>query len=383
MTAAPSMASTAPRIRVLHVVQNLNYGGMERLIADLVRHIDRDRFESHVLVLQYAGRFSRDLDGAPLHRAASLPRWSMLWPRALARQIAAIAPDVVHTHSGVWYKASLAARRAGVRRVIHTEHGRHRPDPWRHRLVDGLAAGRTDVVVAVSEPLASELARGVVRRRAPIHVVLNGVDTSRFRPRPDTGAGRRALGFAGDVPVFGSVGRLEPVKGYDVMLEAFALLRARWRGAPAPALVVVGDGAERGRLGVLAQHLGIGEGVRLLGWRDDVDDLHAMFDLFTLASRSEGTSVSLLEAMSAGLCPVVTDVGGNRAVLGQALSHRLVPRDDAEALATAWQTAFEDGGGRRRDAAAARSRAVDRFSLGQMVLTYQGLYQGTGAGQSG
>ena len=374
MTAAPSMASAAPRTRVLHVVQNLNYGGMERLIADLVCYIDRDRFESHVLVLQYAGRFSRDLDGAPLHLAASLPRWSMLWPRALARQIAAIAPDVVHTHSGVWYKASLAARQAGVRRVIHTEHGRHRPDPWRHRLVDGLAARRTDVVVAVSEPLASELARGVVRHSAPIHVVLNGVDTSRFRPRPDTGAARRALGLAGGVPVLGSIGRLEPVKGYDVMLESFALLRAGWRGAPAPVLIVVGDGAERSRLEALAQCLGIADSVRLLGWRDDVDDLHAMFDLFTLASRSEGTSVSLLEAMSAGLCPVVTDVGGNRSVLGDSLAHRLVPAEAPGALAAGWAAALAGESERRRDGATARRHVVSAYGMERMAREYECLY---------
>jgi len=167
-----------------------------------------------------------------------------------------------------------------------------------------------------------------------------------------------------------------------VMLEAFGLLRARWRDAPGPVLVVVGDGAERGRLGVLAQRLGIADGVRLLGWRDDVDDLHAMFDLFTLASRSEGTSVSLLEAMSAGLCPVVTDVGGNGAVLGDILGHRLVPEGDAAALAVAWQRALDGPDGRRRDGAEARSRAVDRFGLGEMVRTYQALYLGTGAGES-
>jgi len=380
--AARSLAPAA-RTRVLHVVQNLNYGGMERLIADLVRHVDRGRFESHVLVLQYAGRFSQDLNGAPLHQAGSLSPWSMLWPRALARQIATIAPDVVHTHSGVWYKASLAARRAGVRMVIHTEHGRQRPDPWRYRAVDALAARRTDVVVAVSEPLAATLAQSVVRGRVSIQVVPNGVDTSRFRPRVDGAPLRRALSLAGDVPVIGSIGRLEPVKGYDVMLEAFSLLRARWRsGAPAPVLVVVGDGSERGRLVAQVERLEMGDGVRLLGWRDDVEDLHAMFDLFTLASRSEGTSVSLLEAMSAGLCPVVSDVGGNRIVLGEGLAHRLVPSDDAEALAAAWERALDNADQRRRDGAEARARADDRFGLTEMVRRYEVLYLGAGRGAS-
>src|SRR5438093_10224690 len=90
--------------------------------------------------------------------------------------------------------------------------------------------------------------------------------------------------------------------------------------------------------------------VRLFGWRDDVERLLTGFDVFTLASRSEGTSVSLLEAMSAGVCPVVTDVGGNRSVLGSELHHRLVPSGDPEALAAAWVAALGDGGGERRRA---------------------------------
>src|SRR5690606_40912921 len=151
----PAPRSEAGRTRVLHVIQNLNYGGMERLLADLVRRIDAARFESHVLVLQYFGRFAEGLgDVATLHQAAPMSKSSMIWPRALARQIRALGPDVVHTHSGVWYKGSLAARLAGVPLVVHTEHGRQAPDPWQARLVDGLGSRRTAGVVAVPGSVA-------------------------------------------------------------------------------------------------------------------------------------------------------------------------------------------------------------------------------------
>src|SRR5262245_53582999 len=113
------------KIRVLNIINNLNYDGMERMLADLVRRTDPSRLDKHVLALSYLGQFAKGLqDVATLHVADRMPRWSSLWPRRLARQIQQIAPDVVHTHSGVWYKASLAARLAGVRRLIHTEHGR-------------------------------------------------------------------------------------------------------------------------------------------------------------------------------------------------------------------------------------------------------------------
>src|SRR6266446_1901162 len=117
------------KIRVLQIINSLNYGGMERVLAELVRRTDASRFEIHILALSCLGPFSKGLDNvATLHIARHMSRWSLVWPRALARQIRRIAPDVVHTHSGVWYKASFAARLAGVRRVIHTEHGRPDPD---------------------------------------------------------------------------------------------------------------------------------------------------------------------------------------------------------------------------------------------------------------
>src|SRR5437867_11236007 len=98
----------AHRTRILHLIESLNYGGMERVLADLVSRCDRDRFEIHVLCLQSLGRFSEGLDRvAELHVARPMTRLSMLRPASLTEQIARIAPDVVHTHSGVRYKGSL------------------------------------------------------------------------------------------------------------------------------------------------------------------------------------------------------------------------------------------------------------------------------------
>ncbi|HET7585750.1 MAG TPA: glycosyltransferase [Gemmatimonadaceae bacterium] len=369
------------RLRVVHIVNNLNYGGLERVIHDLVRRGDPDRQELHVLALQYLGVFSEGLDAyAQLHTAPPLPKWTLLWPAPLIRQLRAIAPDVVHTHSGVWYKASLAARQAGVRAIVHTEHGRRRPDPWDMRLVDGIASRRTDVVVAVSEPLAAQLARTVVRRGTRIEVIANGVDTDRYQPRSAERTVRQELGIASEVPIIGSIGRLEHIKGYDVMVEAFAVLRRMWpaddaASGPPPVLLLCGEGAERAALERQAARSGVADAIHFLGWRNDIEALHATFDIFTLASRSEGTSIGLLEAMSAGLCPVVTDVGGNPGVLGAELRHRLVPANAPDALARAWRDALQHGEARQHDAAAARARVVPVFGVEQMVRAYDALYR--------
>lgn len=375
MQAASARDSVTERLRVLHIVLDLDYGGLQRLVAEMVRHIDRDRFETHLLTVRRLGRFARGLDGyAALHQAEPLPRYTMLWPRPLTRQIRRIAPDLVHIHSGVWYKASLAARHAGVRRVVYTDHGRHVPDPWHNRLLDWAASRRTDVVVAVSEALARQLKNTIVSDAERVRVVHNGIDPEVHRPRPDDGILRRELGIQGAAPVIGSVGRLEFVKGYDVMVEAFARLRAQWEGEPAPVLVIAGDGGERGRLASLVEHYGLAGKVHLLGWRDDVEGLHATSSLYTVSSRSEGTSVSLLEAMSAEVCPVVVDVGGNASVLGESLRHRVVPPEDPPALANAWQAALHDPVQRAADGRLARRRVQEAFSLRTMVRAYERLY---------
>jgi glycosyltransferase involved in cell wall biosynthesis len=156
------------------------------------------------------------------------------------------------------------------------------------------------------------------------------------------------------------MGWLEPVKAYDLMIEAIVRLRAGCSDGPLPVLLVAGDGSERQRLEALAASQGAGGAVSLLGWRDDIDALHSAFTIFSLSSRSEGTSVSLLEAMSAGLCPVVTDVGGNATVLGPDLRHRLVAPGNPLALATAWRAVLADDIRRQADAAGCQTPRRER-----------------------
>ena len=174
------------------------------------------------------------------------------------------------------------------------------------------------MIVAVSDALRRQMAETLVPRPSRIRVVVNGIDTRRFQPRAVNGSLRGELGLPVGAPVIGSIGRLDPIKGYDVMLQAFALLRARWRveeGA-APTLLLVGDGPERARLAALIEREGLCDATRLVGWREDVEQVYPVFDVFSLSSWSEGTSLGLLEAMSCGVCPVVTAVGGSPAALG-------------------------------------------------------------------
>lgn len=363
------------RIRVLHILNNLNYGGMERVVAQICRRIDPDRFEMHLTALEYLGHFASEIDGrAELHLASPMTKWSMVRPSALARDIRRIAPDVVHTHSGSWFKGSLAARIAGVPLQLYTDHGRQIPDPWSSRALDRIASKRTDVVVAVSDKLAQHLS-SFVADAGRIRVVPNGVDTTRYSAQPAGVSLREELGIADDRLIIGSIGRLEVVKGYEVMIAAFAQLLGTWANGTPPVLVLVGDGSQKSALEQMVREAGIDGSVHFLGWRSDIQRCLASYTIFAMSSHSEGTSVSLLEAMSAGLCPVVTDVGGNTAVLGHALSHRLVPPSDPAALAAAFCDALTGADRRTADAITARERVVEDFGLESMVHQYEQIYQ--------
>jgi len=365
---------TRRRMRVLHIVQNLNWGGMERVIADLVTRTDADRFELHLLCLQYLGRFAEGLDRvAQLHVAKPMSRFSMLNPRGLTATIREIAPDLVHTHSGIWYKASLAARRAGVGTLVHTEHGRRNPDLWSDRLFDGAAARRTDVVVAVSQRLAEELPRALRISNAKIACIPNGIDTEQFKPMADTGAVRRELGLGASTPIVGSIGRLEPIKAYDQMVEAFSDFARRPTGRDA-VLVLAGEGSTREAIAGQIRRLELEGRVHLLGWRSDIHDLLSSFSLFSMSSRSEGTSISLLEAMSMGIPPIVTDVGGNAGVLGPSLSSNLVPFGQPKAMADAWERLLAQSSVRDESARRARWRVATAFGLDAVATAYEDLY---------
>jgi glycosyltransferase involved in cell wall biosynthesis len=240
-------------------------------------------------------------------------------------------------------------------------------------VLDGAAARRTDALVAVSDRLAKELPRALRISPQKVLCIPNGVDTDLYRPTADTGALRRELGLPAPTVVIGSIGRLEPVKGYDGMLDAFAEFSRRPAGREA-VLVVAGEGSTRSALDAQIQRLGLSGRVHLLGWRSDVNDLLSAFSVFTMSSMSEGTSISLLEAMSMGLPPVVTDVGGNAAVLGPALSGGLVPFGNSKALADAWEATLASRDASEKASRAARERVVTAFGLQAVAAAYERLY---------
>jgi sugar transferase (PEP-CTERM/EpsH1 system associated) len=366
---------TEGALRIVHIVLDLHEGGLERLVTDLVRAGAHAGYEPHVVCLRRAGRLAAELTTAQYTIVPRQNRLSMLAPLQASRLLRRLSPDIVHLHSGVWFKGAYASRLAGARRVIFTDHGRPHPDPLTHRLLDGLGARMSDRVVAVSAPLAEYLATRLRVPRAKLRVIPNGILLPPSVAAEELAAVRRQLRIPAGAQVVGTVGRLDPVKAYDRLILAFAELH---RAAAPPAgpmvLLLVGDGPERPRLEQLAQAAGVADAVRFLGWRKDVHRLLGLMDAFVLPSESEGTSLSLLEAMAAGVPVIATAVGGTPDVLGDSGAGLLVPPGDLPALVGALKGLLRDPERRKSLGSKGRARVEQHYSFGAMARAYDELY---------
>ncbi|GGF76074.1 glycosyl transferase [Azorhizobium oxalatiphilum] len=277
----------------------------------------------------------------------------------LAKQLKAWAPYAVLTHHiGPMFYGCIAARLAGVPVIAHVEH-----DVWHYgerndrriaRLMDTFVHPH---VVAVSDTVAEAMRK--LMPSSQVSVIRNAVDTERFSPSDRTAA-RARLGLPQDARIVGAAGRLEDVKGQDVLLEAMAQV-------PDALLVLAGDGSKRGALEAQAARLGLADRVIFLGYRSDMETVYPAFDLAVLPSRNEGLPLSVLEAQACDIPMVATDVGSVREGLAPGAS-RLVPSLDPAAMAAAITDLLAHPPGTRP-----RAFVTEHFSWERMVTAYRRL----------
>jgi sugar transferase (PEP-CTERM/EpsH1 system associated) len=353
-------------ITVLHVILSLEIGGMEQVVSDLVQALDRKRFRPVVVCLEALGPIAEELKAngiMVIKLPPMIPKLSFLFPAPLIRVIKETGASVIHVHSGCWYKGAIAGRLAGVGKIIYTEHGRTFPDSKAVILMDRLVSRITSQVVAVSHDLANYLGEIVGVFPGKVSTILNGVDMNRF-PVAGSSCGEREVRI-------GIIARLAPVKDVATLLRAMQIVT---RDCPEVLLHVVGDGPERDRLELLAEELCISNKVQFFGFRRDIPKVLAGIDIFTLSSLSEGTSMTILEAMASGKPVVATRVGGNPALIEEGVNGFLVPAGQPAELAGALLRLARDGALRERLGANNRFRTAREYSIQAMVEQYERLY---------
>ena len=361
----------------MQVVLTLDAGGTERLVVEICRLL-QSRFAMSVCTLDQPGAWAGALqqggvDVVPLLRR---PGFQPTLGYRIARLAQAKGASIIHCHhySPFVYGRIATLLNPGLR-LVFTEHGRlsDGPPSSKRQLVNPVLGRLPGSLIAVSHALRqSMIEEGFPSGR--LEVVHNGIHAG----APPSAAARRharaTLGFADgpDGPlVVGAIARLNPVKDLGTLIEAFAAVRAT---RPDAALVIVGDGEERSRLEEIARALGLLGQVHLLGHRDDARDLLPAFDIYANSSTSEGISLTILEAMAAGLPVVATRVGGTPEVVDDRVHGLLVPSRSPGALAGALGALAADPVWCRALGAAGRLAVSERFTIDRMVEHYAQLY---------
>lgn len=365
------------RVRIIHVVDGFGTGGIEEGIRKLLSGLDPRTFEQIVCtVAPYP-----ETDSRTGNRVISLGR-SCAGRRLLVGKLKRVfnreRPDIVHSRNWGAIEAIVAARMAGVRAVVHSEHGlelsTYRRQPWRRNVIRQICFAWADRVFAVSQALKAYYRQQLWIAENRMGVIPNGVDTEKYCPCEGTRlTARQKLGAGPDTLVIGTVGRLDPVKDHGTLFRAVDLVLASGLSVQ---LVIVGDGPERKALEADIQvRKATAERTVFVGEASDIPSQLNSFDVFVLPSRAEGMSNALLEAMSVGTACVVTRVGGNPELVEEGLSGLLFEPGDAATLATHLRFLALNPQFRQSLASNARRRVEDHFSLRRMLSNYAHLYE--------
>jgi glycosyltransferase involved in cell wall biosynthesis len=379
---APSRNGQRRRLKVVQLTDRVGtHGGAEHLTMQIAERLDPECFESIVCATRFSafeqGRETVGEAAAQLGRAGvrflGLDRrtrahvwawWSLV--RLLRRE----RVDVIHAHkfgSNVW--GVVFGRLCGVPVVVTHEHGWSFEGRRIKMFLDReLIARGSDAFIAVSRE----------DRRRMIEIERIDPGTAVFVPNgipplpPPSGRDVRAeLGIGSGDPVVISVGFLRRPKTMDVLIEAAARIAPRF---PRLKVLIVGEGADRPVYENLVERLGVAGTVELLGLRSDVPDLLVASDVAVLSTDSEGSPLSVMEYMDAGLPVVATRVGGIPDLIDHGVEGLLVERRDADGLGSAIARLLSEPAEARLMGEHARERRRREFDIDVMVRNLEDLY---------
>lgn len=368
----------ATRPKLAYVIGTLNPGGTERLVLQMSRAL-ADRFDVSVFCLDEPGAWASQFRqrNVPVYCLWRQPGLDISVALKLARAFRRLRVEIVHAHQCTpWFYAALSRLFHRAPRLVLQEHGRFYPEvekPLR-RLVNRLLIRRlTHRFVAVSRDIRDRLVRYEGLDRQSIEVIYNGIapvtrigDAERARLRTELGMD------AGDF-VVGTAGRIDPIKNLPMFVDALAEASAHADGVRG---LIIGDGPAAGEIERRIRQRGIGDGIRMTGYRDDVGSCMQCMDLFVLSSFSEGISLALLEAMSAGVPVVVTAVGGNPEVVEDGKTGWVIPSESVESLAARIGEAAAARDAAKSLGSEGRLRIEQTFAFNRMLEGYEAVYDG-------
>lgn len=363
------------KIKVLYLVLDMDLGGLQRIANLLIHRIDRKQFTPYLCCLDRGGLFSQQSKSNSVKTYVLQRRpgpFDMKLFKKLYSILKANQIDVIHSHNGCTLYAALAGKLARVKGIVHTDHGRLVPDRWGAIIEDRISSFFIDKFIGVSEELTEYLASKVRINRKKLMTIINGVDTERFKPinLAQQKMLKKAIGLNDRDKIIGTVCRLDPIKNLEFLINYMPSI---CEAVPECKLLIVGDGPHKEHLIAHTRNLGLESKVIFLGRKADIENILPLFDIYVNTSLSEGTSMTILEAMACGLPIVASAVGGNKKLVGSS-NGRLFLLNDSEGFKGNIIELFKrpellDEMGKN-----SRRKVKDLFSLEQMVKQYEQLY---------
>lgn len=368
-------------LKVCHVAMGDLWAGAEVQLLALMTYLVRLQGFEWSVILFNEGRLANELRKLPLSLTV-IPE-NHHSPIAIASRLAKIfrqfRPDIVHTHK---YKDSIlgtiVARCMGVHHVVRVVHGMS--EPFRglrnvkmagYTIADKFVTGRlVDKVIAVSSDIEKVLLRTYGSSR--VACIHNGIDLEAVRVTMQRAEKRKEWHIDDKAILIGTVGRLVPVKGHVVLLEALRILHESHHNV---TLFLVGDGPLRGELAAESKRLGVDQCVIFSGHQEQSYDFINMMDLFVLPSLHEGIPMVLLEAFALKRPVVASRVGGIPEVVTHAHSGILVSPSNPDELAAAISALIEDQSRALAFGEAGRCQVESEFSAKMMADRTASMYR--------
>lgn len=367
-------------MRILHVVPLFGLGGMERVICAVINGTAKS-YTHEILVLHddCAARkwiHQESMQISCLHKSNDYQKFI----KRLFRSIKDIRPDVMMTYCWGGTDAIWVGRLLGITRIIHNEHGFNmdeaRTTSLRRNLMRALLYRMAHKVVVVSQALKKDMVTSMHIDADHVQFIANGIDAKVFVIDPcERNKARESLGFTEENFVIGYVGRLDPVKNFDLMIETLRICLCEDNNV---RMLIVGDGQERARIEQLCSEKQIRAYVTFVPKTANVLPYVSALDAFLLTSLREQMPMTILEAMALEVPVVVSKVGELPYILSHGKDGMLVDLAEPPAVFAQALLVLRDPARRRAMGTAARHKVVTAYQAEAMVEKYRTIFDGHG-----
>ena len=361
---------------VLHIVEDLKIGGLERVVAAIVRGLDANKYNPQVWCLAGGGAVAEELirAGIPVKILGMCSYHNPLNIIKLSRLLKQSKIDIIHTHGyfgGTFGR--LAAILAGTPFIVAHVHTQYYGFKIRNLLVERILSHFTDKIVCVSEATRGFVEEFEGIRKEKTCVIYNGSGPQKgFESQWKIN--RDSFGFINDDIVVVSVASLVKHKGHRVLIDAIKIVSKKNKNL---RLLIVGDGPLKNELETYVSDCHLSSNIIFTGLRKDVFALLNLADLFILPSlEREGLGIALIEAMGMGLPVIGTSLGGIPELIKDKVNGFLVTPGNSNQMADAIQRLIVNTDARKKMGMHARKLYEEKFTVQKMLENIELLYRG-------